>query len=393
MPGSIGSRKTPTMNTHDTTHDRYTRFRAPAGLIIAVVFAFIFAGPPVRSLAGQRTCDETAGTLGIQGMRCEGCAFRMSRSGIEEARFRTEPEVLAVARDFIRGDGLRAGDRIVAVDGVLVTTRAGGDALAGIRAGQRLVLRVRRDGRLEELEMVAGSACALREAVDEGDVEVEAVAPLPPGYDMIELPPRPPTAEAPETREAPAPPEAPERWYVRPARPADPGPPVLTAEALSVVPAGHLGFGFSCSQCGIRDGRIQLSGPIVVEGISTDGPAARAGLRSGDRIVALDGMDISEDSSGRRLSEIQPGDTVRLTIRREGARRVLSIVATERLVGPAAPLPPLPGIPDRLRFDGRLGEVEIEVRGGPVTVDRDEGAGEIVIRTRDAVIRLRREGG
>jgi hypothetical protein len=374
--------------------ERVRCFTALAVLLFLAVLA-------PAGVAAQERCDEAAGTLGIQGMRCEGCTFRMSRSGIEDARFRTEPEVLAVARGFTTGDELRPGDRIVALDGRLITTREGGNALARIRAGQRIELRVRRDGRLEDLELVAGSACALRRAVDEREIEVDRVAPLPPGFDMVELPPLPdapgaadaPTARTPRATDAPPSPGAPRPsrspWRVLPSPPS--APRTLTGENLRVTPPGYLGFGFSCARCGIRDGEFFFSGPIVVEGLAAAGPAARAGLESGDSIVALDGTPMAEEAAGDRFGDVQPGDTVRLTVRRGGQDRGVTLVAGERLATTAPP-PPTLRVEDRVRFDGKLGDVEIEVRGAPVRVTRDEGTGELVIRTRDTVVRLRKGG-
>jgi S1-C subfamily serine protease len=81
-----------------------------------------------------------------------------------------------------------------------------------------------------------------------------------------------------------------------------------------------------------------------VRDVVPDGPADKAGLKSGDIITKLDGQSLAgagsddEDASGpgRRLVELaqklEPGDTVKVEYRRDGRARTTTIVAEE--VGP-----------------------------------------------------------
>ncbi|NIP81768.1 MAG: PDZ domain-containing protein [Gemmatimonadetes bacterium] len=328
--------------------------------------------------SAQERCDQTAGTLGIQGMRCEGCSFRMSESGLEEARFRTEPEIVAVARGFTRGGRLRPGDRIVAIDGALITTRAGSGRLVALRAGQAVTVRVRRDGEVTDLRMVAGSACELR-ARDE--IQIDRLEES--RVDVIRVPPVPRAAPLPPVPAAPRPPKpgAVPEMAPLPPMPAVPLPPPL-------APSGYLGFGISCSECGMRDDVFFFTSPPTVEDVAEGGPARRAGLRSGDALLEIDGVEITSARGGRRFTAIEPGDSVRLTVRRGGATRVVTVVAE---AGPMARARAAV-IGDRLRYEGRLGATRIEVRGAPVRVTRDEATGEVVIRTSDTVIVLKRGG-
>jgi membrane-associated protease RseP (regulator of RpoE activity) len=363
--------------------------RSPHGPGMFVMIVVALLAQPAGA-TGQARCDEAAGTLGIRALRCEGCTFRMSDAGIEEARFRTEPEVTAVARGFTTGDPLRPGDRIVAIDGALITTRDGSGRLVGLEAGRAVEVRVRREGKVVDLRMVAGSACALTERASRDEIEVEAL-PGPRG--------RPPRPAPPASGAVPGPPAP---GGVLPPLPALPAAPA----APSAGPAGYLGFGFRCSGCSIhiepdvgaagdtvREVRVSFPEALEVLGVAGDGPAARAGIRAGDAIVAVDGADITTEAGGRRFAAIQPGDTVRLTTRRAGATRVVTVVASARprSAPPALPAPaplPAPAFADRLQYDGRVDGARVEVRGAPVRVVRDEADGSVTIHTGSNVIRV-----
>jgi serine protease Do len=73
---------------------------------------------------------------------------------------------------------------------------------------------------------------------------------------------------------------------------------------------------------------------VLVNSVRPEGPAARAGLRPGDRLVALDGAGIdaavAEDIPAieRRLAEMPPGRAVVLTVER-GARRFEARIVPE----------------------------------------------------------------
>jgi serine protease Do len=63
-----------------------------------------------------------------------------------------------------------------------------------------------------------------------------------------------------------------------------------------------------------------------VNTVEEGSPAARAGLRIGDVVVALDGEAVPDGTAlTTRLARRQPGDEVRLTVVRDGARRDLSV--------------------------------------------------------------------
>lgn len=94
------------------------------------------------------------GWLGM-GLECEQCSvadFGLRRSW----RFRAPPAVTAIDVDGpAHRAGLRRGDTLLAIDGNDITTAQGGRAFAEIEPGQRVTLTVRRAGREQRLQLVA----------------------------------------------------------------------------------------------------------------------------------------------------------------------------------------------------------------------------------------------
>ena len=70
---------------------------------------------------------------------------------------------------------------------------------------------------------------------------------------------------------------------------------------------------------------IQYRLPPVLDSVISDMPAARAGLRSGDRIVGVDGSPVQTWSELTRRVSASPGRPVTFVIERGGARRELAI--------------------------------------------------------------------
>jgi hypothetical protein len=93
---------------------------------------------------------------------------------------------------------------------------------------------------------------------------------------------------------------------------------------------------------------FEFGGEPVISEVRGNGPAAGR-LRDGDAIVAVDGQLITTREGGRRYSAIDPGDLVRLSIRRGGRVQDVSLRTGARcLPMPEAPAPPAPpGRPGR----------------------------------------------
>nr|PZN77203.1 MAG: hypothetical protein DIU56_12330 [Pseudomonadota bacterium] len=78
-----------------------------------------------------------------------------------------------------------------------------------------------------------------------------------------------------------------------------------------------------------------------VKEVSPGGPAAQAGIRPGDVIVAIDGRDITGEAAARevlkRMREVEPDSKVRLRVLRDGKPREFEVIAR------APDMPKMPG--------------------------------------------------
>lgn len=85
---------------------------------------------------------------------------------------------------------------------------------------------------------------------------------------------------------------------------------------------------------------LERPGGVFVVDVREGGPAARAGLRSGDIVVSFDGERIrSVRQFSRLVSETPPGRTIQTEIVRDGRRQTMSVMP-EAVDGPLAGLLP-----------------------------------------------------
>ena len=96
---------------------------------------------------------------------------------------------------------------------------------------------------------------------------------------------------------------------------------------------GWLGIGIACSRCTLNTSddleprQWTFSEPPEVFSVDHNGPADRAGLRTGDTLVAIDGAAFTSAQGGTAFATIRPGQNLRLTYRRNGAERTARLVA------------------------------------------------------------------
>lgn len=346
-------------------------------------------------LTGERqVCPDqrpVTGDLGFRAISCSHCSFFFDPGDQSKVRweFRSEPVIEGIERGGPAEGRLQSGDIVISIDGKLITTTEGGRRFGQVRPGETVTLRVRRGGRETDVTIETGAACP------PGRPVAPVPAPDAPGAPVIvPLPPSPAPGEiAGAPRPAPAPTPT-----------AAPAPPDIPS-------AGRLGFSLSCSFCG-----TQLTGgervwtfsvPPVIESVEPDGPADGAGVRGGDRLTHIDGVSITSADGGRLFGTLRPGQRVQLRLEREGAARDVELVVGERqnqVPAPAAaPRPDAParaargGLPapapqpSTVRFTGVVGNAFVQVTGGPVAVT--ETTDEVVIRSGDITVRIRKTGG
>ena len=262
--------------------------------------------------AGQTTsCPdgrEPVGELGIAELRCSsGRCLRgfTFEDGRLITTFTTEPGVHALEppADAV----LEEGDVIVAVDGLLSTTAEAGKRLAKVEPGDRVRLKIRRDGTEREVTITAAASC------DRVHRRVFALD----GFDFENFGERLGELRALEDLE--------ERLgdfdiqIFTPDFEFEPGEFRFEFDSLGVRPFGRvrppyeLGLELTCGFfCGWRRGEgdaVVWRGqhPPKVARVIEGGPADRAGIREGDVLLLLDGHSFVGEAGGRALGRLEPG--------------------------------------------------------------------------------------
>jgi len=366
-------------------------------LAAAAVLAIV---PAATTAGAQGACGRSEGIvipdLGWNDVSCSHCMIEYSPAH-RRYRFGTEPRLGGIHGP---GEGrLREGDVLVALDGQLITTDRAGDRLANIRRGERVRLTVRRGGQVREVDVVASERCVRPpmaptppRAPRTPHAPGAPAAPRAPGY--VPEPPQPPAPGYVPMPPQPGAPAAPPRAPSMPVPPMPPMPP-LPPSPPDILPSGWFGFGIRCDECGIHrhgnDVRMFFGEAPTVESVEPGSPADRAGIRRGDRLVAVDGAALTTAAGAQRFQAIRPGQTVTWTYRRGSGTYTARAAAGRRPDQPVAPRSPRApaAASQQLRFSGAVGGSDVEVRGAPVTIIRDERTGELVIRSHDLVVRVR----
>ncbi len=361
--------------------------------LLAVASLLIATGSAHGQQAVASSCPDGAAPraeIGIASFECSNCAVFTARDdGRRSWSFSSEPTVRTVKPGSPADGKIEDGDRLVAIDGHLVTTSEGGDRLANLIPGESVSIVVRRGSREMTVAVVPRSECPRS-----GGAAAPVIAAIP-GQQRTPYVPRPDRMPAPAVAATPA-----TGVSVR----AVPRP------TLALLPSGWFGFGIQCTECrwsvDDEDGTSEweFSTPPEISSIQAGSPAAAAGLQRGDVLLEIDGESLVTVEGGRRFGSVKPGQNVRWTYRRDGETRTTTATAAERQA-PTAPLPPTSPAADyvgvtgvgytaadhsALRYSGLVGQTSVEVRGaGSVIVNIIDPGREIEIVTADSRTRIR----
>ena len=380
------------MKRHDSI--RLIRYLAAAVVVCALVPRRDAVAQEARAGAPSVAWTTATSFLGITNFRCD-CTFTNDGES-RRVKFRSEPMVLGV---IARGPAyglLRRGDYITHIDGHSLLSDEGARRFARIGPDDDVNLTIRRDGGSMKVSIhtsaprsttyIEAPEAAGGYVIDWDAPPTPAVAPTLPAPPAGVVTPTPRVPRAPRAAVAPG------VWVGTP-----PVPPSVA------TPKGWFGFSIRCSDCGwyttsANETPIwESEEPPEVSMVSPGSPAARAGIREGDRITHIDGLSILSKEGARRFGAVGPGQRVRLTLRRGNSTVTSNVTLATRpevraaraAVAATAPRTPrAPSLRRELRYSGTLDNVQVEVwsAGGP-TIDKTGDT--MVITVGGSVIRLK----
>jgi S1-C subfamily serine protease len=266
------------------------------------IFALLMIAAATR-IAAQR-CSEgrsETGTIGIGRYQCvtgTGCMVD-TRAHV----FSTEPTVWKIKPRGPSAAQLRDGDALVAVDGQLITTRAGGERMANIQPGERVTLRIRRAGVESDVSITAVRGCNTPslvvltpgEATRYGNTDKSGVS-----------------MRAALRRQL-------DDTFAR--RPSDLAAPI------------ELGVTLECGDCRWRQDngrwRFETTRPPFVQSVDSTGPAFGR-LDAGDVILAINKRPIIDAAAGLMLGAARPGESFAIEVWRRGRVETITLVPRHR---------------------------------------------------------------
>jgi hypothetical protein len=310
-----------------------------AKTIGTTALALALTAPVLAQESGCPDGRRPVGDLGIQELRCSsGRCLRgfVFEDGRLTQTFTTEPSVhdLEPPADAV----LEEGDVLVSVDGSLSTTRDAARRLAQVEPGDRVRLRIRRDGTERDVTLTAAASCdpvrrrifaldpeSMRRFGDAmelmGEELGERLAESLEGFDWEGLGRDMELLHLPNLGEF-------EFEFDHDFRldtlhfldSLDVGGNVLRIRPAfaAVEPPYELGLELTCGFfCGWRRGEgdtVVWRGqhPPKVAGVVEGGPADRAGIREGDVLLLLDGHSFVGEEGGRALGRLRPGQSLTL---------------------------------------------------------------------------------
>jgi S1-C subfamily serine protease len=332
--------------------------------------------------------------LGISSMECN-CSF-ISEEDEQLWLFHAEPKINGVERGGPSHRKLKKGDVIVAIDGMLITTRKAGIRFANLTAGEPVELTVRRRGQTRSVTVVPKAVLDHAVPFDltvHRDDPSNTITIEPNVTGLQEL------ARSIETLSL----RAAEIGVMidsvgLPAPPGFPSFPEFNIDFGAMFPRGWIGFGLSFhgsiqNKDEDKPAEWRFNDPPTIKSVQPDSPADKAGLQVNDVLLEIDGLKLDSRKGGKRFSRMEPGQVVEWKVQRGAKTFTVETEACERPAPEhAIPLqePVQAAVLQPLIYTGNLDGTEIEVRGGKnVHIVVDEETGEIVIRSVDSVTRLK----
>lgn len=321
----------------------------------AIIAAVVLAALP-SVVEGQKQCAENVATVGSIGISLLDCDCEIGAPFADrEWKFNNEPRITGIERNSPASGQLQLGDVIKSVGDVAITTPAGARLLTVLKPGQPLSIVVDRKGETVRRVLTAEAVCAddpyllgmqaarasLTTAAG-ARAEVERLAEL--GLRATNAEARAttasqvaqeraaatrarlsgalmPTMRADAERAASVTGQAQAATTVTGARRAAEVAAAQGWRASTILPAGAwIGLGFSCSDCSIvqedNGARWTFKTAPTVYAVEVGSPAysgsGTSGMRRGDILTHIDGLDITTQAGGKRLGSVKPNQTVKL---------------------------------------------------------------------------------
>ncbi len=376
------------------------RVVAKSLIFLAALIAVLMIHGSAPAIAASEDLDcrdgrKPVGDLGIAGMSFKGSMRYDTETGEHEWYFQAEPKIRKVDPKGPASGKLEPGDVVVAIDGMPITTNKAGQRFGNIVPGESVSLSVRRKGRVIDTVITPRAVCP-----EDHPMHIESFGTTDFEMQLEKL------SESLESlsRISEIDVELPDLAELR-------EPDLAKLRQLRVVPEiprfdfqprAWFGMGISCDGCTFKKSKKEKSvewrfdKPPKVQSVEPGGPADQAGLQPGDVLTHVDGVRLDEEKGGKRFSSLEPGEVVTWTIRRDGKEQTVRMTTMDR-PQEETEVPPgedAEGLFETdespLRFSGTIGGADVEVRSDKsVKVIKDEGTGEIIIRTCDAKIRVR----
>jgi C-terminal processing protease CtpA/Prc len=240
-----------------------------------------------KTLTAVRPCANDQIDLGFDNVVCQSCTVSGKHvAGEPDIEFATEPTISGIRKGGPADGKLEERDVLVAIDGQLITTRAAAIRYSWLTAGTPVRLTVRRNGVVKDVEITPATNC---------DPLFRRSARVQGSSYLTEL-----------------------RFQRR--------------DLTINVPAksrGWIGVGLSCPTCGASLG-LQVTTPFraypEIAEVTADSPAAKAGIKVGDVILAIDGVSITSTEGSTLFRDVKPNQKVKILLIRNA--EVITVTLT-----------------------------------------------------------------